>query len=150
MAMGMEITDRGSIDLVELQFLYLQENMNEAIAAELDSIWQQIKELAIEMCPKETGALASSIELENEGGSGRMGVSQTSGEFYSNAIFAGNDSTFNAEGHPTSQYVVPVHEGHRLPNGMFWEGTPFLTDALDAYDAELQAAVSTALAEMGF
>ena len=42
------------------------------IALELDEIWQKIKDEAISRCPKKSGALASSIELESEGGYKRV------------------------------------------------------------------------------
>ncbi|MGA3061451.1 MAG: hypothetical protein ABSD92_13935 [Candidatus Bathyarchaeia archaeon] len=125
----------------------LRDEFPDAVCAELDDIWAQIKDKAIELCPKESGALASSIELESEGGSGKTGVSASTqgGEFYRNAIFAGNDETFNFDGQPTSQYVAAVHDGHVLPNGDFWEGTPFLEDAVDAFEDELNSIVDKAL-----
>ena len=124
---------------------------NEAIYDELDAIWKQIRDKAIELCPKESGALASSIELQSEGGSGKVGLSGSvtqGGLIYENAIYAGNDSTFNFDGQPTSQYAASVHDGHQLPNGEFWEGTPFLEDALDFYDSALEEAVNRALREV--
>ena len=124
---------------------------NQAVYDELDAIWMKIKDLAIDLCPKESGALASSIELESEGGSGKVGLSGSitqGGVIYENAIYAGNDETFNFQGQPTSQYAQAVHDGHMLPNGDFWEGTPFLEDALDAYDSALEEAVNRALGEV--
>ena len=53
----------------------LRDDLPNQIALELDEIWQKIKEEAISRCPKESGALASSIELESEGGSGVVSVS---------------------------------------------------------------------------
>lgn len=124
----------------------------DAVCAELDDIWGKIRDLAIDLCPKESGALASSIELESEGGSGKIGISgsYTQGEeFYNNAIYAGNDSTYNFEGQPTSQYAQAVHDGHMMPNGDFWEGTPFLEDAVDMYEDELNNCVNTAMNNLG-
>jgi len=118
------------------------DEFNDAIRAELDGVWQDIKNRSIELCPKESGALASSIELESEGGSGTVGASDT---LYTNAIYAGNDQTFNFEGQPTSQYASAVHDGHMLANGDFWEGCPFLTDALDQYEGALLDAVARGL-----
>lgn len=129
-------------DLVEIR-----DNLNDAVSAELDQIWQKIKDMAVSLCPIESGALAISIELESEGGSGSTGVSG-SGEFYSNAIYAGNDETFNFSGQPTSQYAQSVHDGHLMPNGEFWEGTPFLEDAVDAFEDELNNCVNNALSEL--
>ena len=48
----------------------VRDDLPAQIAMELDQIWQKIRDIAIDLCPKESGALASSIELESEGGSG--------------------------------------------------------------------------------
>ena len=127
----------------------LRDDLPNQIALELDEIWQKIKDEAISRCPKESGALASSIELESEGGSGITGATGNGATIYQNAIYAGNDSTFNFEGQPTSQYAQAVHDGHMLPNGDFWEGTPFLEDALDMYEDELNNCVNKAMDELG-
>ena len=126
------------------------DNLPDAIALELDAIWAEIKDLAVDLCPLESGALASSIELESEGGSGMVGQGAAieGAEFYSNAIYAGNDETFNFSGQPTSQYAQAVHDGHTTTGGDFWEGCPFLEDALDAYDSELESAVDRAMTEI--
>jgi len=149
MACSVSETKRG---LFELQgdIREIRDNFPDAVCDELDAVWQKIRDMAIDLCPKESGALASSIELENEGGSGRTGVSATTqgGMFYSNSIFAGNDETFNSQGQSTSQYVLAVHDGHLLPNGEFFEGTPFLTDAVDAFEDELNQIVDRALAQL--
>jgi hypothetical protein len=129
----------------------IRDDFPDFLCDELDAIWQSIKDLAVDLCPKESGALASSIELESEGGSGRISSGETAvqgAEFYSNAIYAGNDSTFNFQGQPTSQYAQAVHDGHMLKDGSFWEGTPFLEDALDAYESELESAVDKALSDL--
>ena len=125
----------------------IRDDMGSTIAEELDAVWQSVKDLAVDLCPKESGALASSIELESEGGSGTVSASQD-GEIYSNSIYAGNDSTFNFDGESTALYAVSVHDGHMMADGSFWEGTPFLEDALDAYESEIDAAIDRALAEI--
>jgi hypothetical protein len=124
----------------------LKGEMNEAVAEELDSVWQQIKEMAIELCPKDTGALASSIKLGSEGG---QGVVLAGNEFYGDTISAGEDNIVNPKsGAPTSSYAIAVHDGHLLRNGQFWEGTPFLEDALDAFASELELAVNRAMQKL--
>ena len=145
-----EITDDGTILSTEENIQMIRDEMTEAIAEELDAVWQSVKDYAIDFCPKESGALASSIELENEGGSGMIGQGAAiqGAEFYSNAIYAGNDQTFNFSGQPTSQYAQSVHDGHMMADGNFWEGTPFLEDALDAHESELVAAVDNAMTEL--
>ena len=124
MCFSLSETKRGVWETQE-DIRIVRDELPDAVAAELDDIWQQIKDMAIDLCPKESGALASSIELQSEGGSGKLGISGQNGEFYHNAIYAGNDETFNFEGQPTSRYVLAVHDGHTLPNGDFWEGNPF-------------------------
>ncbi len=149
MAVAVSETKKGMWEL-ENDVRIIRDDLPDAVVAELDEIWQKIKDMAIELCPKESGALASSIELESEGGSGKISSGTTQGaEFYHNAIYAGNDSTFNAHGQPTSQYAQSVHDGHILADGNFWEGTPFLEDALDAFEDELSLAVSRGLNDLG-
>ena len=149
MCMSLSETKKGMFE-TEQDIRTLRDDFPDAVAAELDAIWQLIRDKALELVPKESGALASSIELESEGGSGT--VSATSAyqgqTIYSNAIYAGNDETFNFEGQPTSQYVLAVHDGHMLPNGDFWEGTPFLEDAVDAFEDELNSIVDKALSSL--
>src|SRR5208283_960927 len=137
MCMSLSETKRGLWETQE-DIRTLRDDFPDAVAAELDNIWMQIRDKAIELCPKESGALASSIELESEGGSGAVSASQGA-TIYENSIYAGNDSTFNFDGQPTSQYADLVESGHQLPNGDFWEGCPFLEDAVDFYDSELEA-----------
>ena len=131
-------------------FRVIRDELPSLIAQELDNIWSKIRDMAIDLCPKSSGALASSIELESEGGSGRTGVSATTqgGIIYENAIYAGNDQTFNFDGQPTSQYVLAVHDGHVLADNSFFEGTPFLEDAVDAFEDELNQVVDKALSEL--
>jgi hypothetical protein len=119
----------------------IREGLEEEITNELDSIMQQVKDLAISLCPKDTGALASSISLE----SGAI----SSGDFYGSQIYAGSEDIINPiSGKPTSEYAGLVHEGHALRDGSFYEGTPFLTDALSAFENELEECVSRALKEL--
>ena len=151
MACSVSETKRGMKEVGD-DIRSLRDDLPNQIALELDEIWQKIKEEAISRCPKESGALASSIELESEGGSGVVSVSGSAKQgavIYSNAIYAGNDETFNFEGQPTSQYAQAVHDGHMLPDGSFWEGTPFLEDALDMYEDELNNCVNKAMDELG-
>src|SRR5208283_1610873 len=147
MCMSLSETKRGLWETQE-DIRTLRDDFPDAVAAELDNIWMQIRDKAIELCPKESGALASSIELESEGGSGSVSAAQ-GGVIYENAIYAGNDSTYNFEGQPSSQYALSVHDGHMMANGDFWEGCPFLEDALDYYDSALSEAVDAAMQNLG-
>ena len=148
MGMSIEESDNGTKQRTIEEFKEIPKELEETIAQELDDIWQKIYNLAIELCPKDTGALASSIELESEGGSGVIGVSGISGDFYTGSIYAGNDEIINPKsGRATSEYALFVHDGHAIGD-MFYEGVAFLADAVAAYQTELDAAVDRAMNEM--
>ena len=160
MALEVDVTDNGSIDNVEVSMQTITSNINEYVAEQLAETWEAIKSLAIELCPKDTGALASSIMLESEGGGSGMGggmgggvsgiAGGEGGAFYSDSIFAGSDDVVNPiSGVPTSVYALFVHDGHMMKDGSFYEGVPFLADAVDAYQEELNNCVNDALDEMG-
>jgi hypothetical protein len=150
---GITETDNGTKQRTIQDYEDIRDNLESTIAQEHDIVWQAIKDLAIDLCPKETGALASSIELESEGGSGAIGQNKTTstvgGDFYSNSIYAGNGSVINPiSGKSTAEYALFVHDGHMIGDIM-WEGVPFLTEAVAAYEDELEAAVNRALDELG-
>jgi len=158
--MGIEIEGEGTIIQTELSIEEIRDNIAAQVALELSIVWEQIKDLAIIICPKETGALASSIMTESEGGggaimaggegggTGTMRVGGGDGDFYNNAIFAGSSDVINSKsGLPTSFYALFVHDGHTMPDGNFYEGVPFLTDAVMAYQDELDTAVDRAMSE---
>jgi len=116
----------------------VRDDMPSLVAEELRGIMEQVKQLAIELCPKDSGALASSISLE-------QGTISASNEIFNAQIYAGSDDIVNFEGQPTSQYANAAHDGHMLANGDFWEGTPFLTDALDTFESEIMDVVNRAM-----
>ena len=161
MSIEMDIDDGGTVSGVEDTVNYIREELAGYIAEELAIVWLNIKNLAIEMCPKDTGALASSIMLESEGGGGGIysgfqaisvsgNAGGTGGEFYSDAIFAGDANITNPKtGEPTDLYALFVHDGHAMRNGGFYGGVAFLADAVDAYQSELDECVDKALDEMG-
>jgi len=147
--MSTSISDDGTILDTELSLQEIRDNIEAEVALELEAIWEQIKDLAIELCPKETGALASSIMTEDEGGSGAINV--MGGEFYSSSISAGSEAIVNPiTGKSTAEYALFVHDGHAMPDGMFYEGVAFLADAVAAYEAELEACVDKAMTENGW
>lgn len=146
---GITETDDGTKERTKEAIQDISDNLPDAIATELDDIWHKIWDLAIELCPKDTGALASSIEIESEGGSGAIGVSGISGDFYTGSIYAGNEEVINPKsGRATSEYALFVHDGHAIGD-MFYEGVAFLADAVAAYQTEIDAAVAKAMSEMG-
>lgn len=120
----------------------IRDGLCEEISNELDSIMLQIQQLAIELCPKDSGALASSISLTG-------GAISSGSDFYEGSIYAGSPDIANKEGVATSEYALFVHDGHVLRNGDFYSGVPFLTDAIAAFENELEACVEKALRELG-
>ena len=159
MAIVISETDDGTKQRVMETIGKIAEDLPEEIAKELDQIWWSIWMDAIEFCSKtmDTGALASSINVI-EGGmvvEGGMGLSRTPRTSIGNWIFdrsivAGDATVINPKtGQPTSLYAEWVHDGHMMRDGTFWEGNPFLQDALDAHEAELEMAVERAMHELG-
>lgn len=119
------------------QLSEIRDNIESELKAELDAIMQKVLAMAIEICPKDTGALASSISLEN-------GVISAS-DFYGSSIYAGDENIINPKtGVPTSEYAGLVHDGHGN-----YEGVPFLAESLMFYEEQLASAVEKALKSLG-
>lgn len=161
MSVEMEVTDGGTTQEVYDTVDWVKDELSSYVAEQLQETWEQIKALAIELCPKDTGALASSITLESEGGGGGVyagfqpvqvsgNAGGEGGDFYSNSIFAGDANIINPKtGEPTDLYALFVHDGHAMRGGGFYEGVPFLADAVAFYQDELDSAVDRAMTEMG-
>jgi len=129
--------------VVQNQLARINDGLEGAVAQELQEIMLQVQQLAVELCPKETGALASSISLE--GGA----ISASNGDFYECNIYAGSPDIVNPiSGKPTSDYAMLVHDGHLMKNNVFWDGEPFLEEAMMAFEPELETAVNKALASL--
>ena len=158
MAVVVTESDNGTKQKVMDNLNDINEELPSAIMQELDAIWMAIWMDAIAFSSKtmDTGALAASINVI-EGGMGEgggMGLSRTPRQPVGNWIFdrsitAGDVSVVNPKtGKTTAMYADWVHDGHAMRDGTFWQGNPFLTDALDAHEAELEAAVEKAMKEM--
>lgn len=126
------------------------DNISDSVRAELELIWREIEQTAIDLCPKDTGSLASTITSIEGSGEGAISATSTSGqEIFNRSLIAGDESVINPKtGKPTSEYAGFVHDGHMIGN-MMWEGVPFLTEALLFYEDELEAAVDRAMSELG-
>lgn len=159
MAVVVYESDNGTKQMVMDTIQSISEELPEGVATELDRVWWAIWMDAIAFCSKtmDTGALASSINVV-EGGmvvQGGMGMSRTPREPVGNWIFdrsivAGDVTVINPKtGKPTALYADWIHDGHAMRDGTFWEGNPFLTDALAAHEEELNAATEKAMRELG-
>ena len=149
---GIFESDNGSKERVKSWINEFKKEFSQQIAQELAEIMNSIYEEALEECPKETGALASSIRIVEGAGEG-AGISESLGgggeEIFCYSIVAGSDEDVNPKtGKPTSEYAMLVHDGHLMRDGSFWEGVPFLTDAIAKYEAELEECVQRALSEL--
>jgi hypothetical protein len=137
-----------SKELVESWLNNIKDNINEEVAAACEEVWQKIKDAACDLCPVDTGSLRSSIALGSEGGSGTIQASEAN-EFYSDTISAGDPSIVNPKsGKGTDEYAIYIHDGHMMRDGTFYEGEPFLEDALMLYEDELIEAVNRALNDL--
>lgn len=160
-------SDNGTKEALKQTMAGIANNLPQAIAAELDAIWEAILWDAIlfSQATMYSGALASSIRIvdgpemmSGATSNGKAGfgparqpvVRGTSSQtIFDRSITVGDASVSNWDNVPTDVYAFWVHEGHRMRDGTFWEGNPFLTDAMDAHQAELDAAIEKAMKEMG-
>ena len=123
----------------------------QAIEEELNRVWDQIKMDAEIMCPKDTGALASTIRVV------KIPMGQMTGAWsrikditmFDRSIIAGDFSVMNPKSHRPVDYASWVHDGHRFRDGRIMQGVPFLTEALAKNDEELNKAVERALQRLG-
>jgi len=142
-------TDSGTKKKVILELKESHKRMKKAVREELETVWQKIWEDAVNLCPKDTGALASSIKVV-KGGTGAFGIAHGAGEPVLDIyITAGDPSIVNPKtGKTTDYYASLVHEGHRMRDGTFWAGVAFLTEAILNNWNELDAAMAKALKEL--
>jgi hypothetical protein len=154
-------TDDGTKMKTKYEIEKFSRKLPEEIRAELEEIWDKIWMEAINLCPIDTGALASSIKVlegasETLGGMGGGNVKTVtagpslSGELvFDRTIMAGDEIIINPKtGKSTAVYASLVHDGHMMRDGTFWHGVPFLTEAVAKYEGELMAAVDKAIQEL--
>jgi hypothetical protein len=150
-------SDNGTKGRVKQTLRDISTELPAQVAQELEDVWNRIWMDAIDLCPKKTGALAASINVISGGigvggglGQERTARSPISNWIFDRTIVAGDETVINPEtGKTTAEYAEWVHDGHIMRDGTFWEGVPFLTQALMAHEAELEAAVAKAMKELG-
>ena len=129
--------------IVQNQLAQIRDDFPDSVAQELLAVMEKVKDTAIDLCPKDTGALASSINLEG----GSISASRQ-GDFFEANVYAGSPDIINPKtGKPTSDYAMLVHDGHMMRDGSMYEGVPFLEEALLFYEDEIEQAVNRALQE---
>jgi len=124
----------------------VSEDLVEEVREKLEILVDQIVEDAIALCPKDTGALASSIQ-KGEGGTLTASEPNT---IIDVVISAGDPSIINPKtGIPTSNYVNFVHDGHAFKGGRgMYFGVPFLVEAIMLHEDEIEELVDKALQEL--
>jgi len=115
----------------------------------LDEVIDKIVEMAIDECPKDTGTLASTIKAIDGSLGGIFGGGIKSLTVFNKTIMAGDVTKINPKTGKPCDYASLVHDGHTTKSGGFWGGIPFLTNAMMAYEDEIEAAIDRALKEMG-
>jgi len=140
---GIEENDNGTKRGVRETMKRMEKDLTEETKAELEAIWSLIEQAAVDLCPKDTGALASTVKSSEGGGEGTISASS---DIFNKSLIAGDDGVINPKtGKPTSMYAGLVHDGHTMRDGTMWEGIPFLVEALLMYEGELEQAVDKAV-----
>jgi hypothetical protein len=148
MGIAISESDSGTKMKVKDTIEKTEQDIVEECKQELEAIWQKIVDAAIEYCPKDTGALASTIKAvdSSEGGGAISESPRSTNDFLNKTLIAGDDTVINRKtGKPTSAYAGLVHDGHVMRDGTFWEGVPFLAWAMMQYELELEDAVARAV-----
>lgn len=119
--------------------------------AGLEDVWGKIYEEVVANCPVDTMSLVGTIKLVTGDTVGQQvpnsfisttGMSET---IFNGTITVGDDAVINPKNNiPTSWYAIWVHDGHFNRDGRWVEGIPFLSDAFDKYEAELNAVMAKA------
>jgi len=117
------------------------------IQKELARIWKKILRDAINMCPKDTGALARTIRITKVPTGSIMGGWSRIKEItlFDRSIIAGDVTQTNPKTKTPVDYATWVHDGHVRRDGLFHAGVPFLTHAIAMNEQELEKAIDRAL-----
>lgn len=122
----------------------------EEVKQRLLKVLDKIKADAFDYCPKDTWTLARTIRWMSIP---TLASLKQSGEkaliILDKALVAGDPTKINPKTGRPCIYARWVHDGHRLRNGMFWVGRPFLTWAWSANEVELNKAIEGALKKLG-
>lgn len=124
------------------------------IAKELRKVMIKIREDAKLICRQEaydTGTLYRTIRISRI----PMGV-MTGGwshvkaiTIFNMSVVAGDLTKINPKTNRPCDYASWVHDGHRMRDGSFFSGVPFLTEAVAKNAAELEKAIERALKKLG-
>lgn len=121
----------------------IRDNLMAMVCDELDEVGLKILAMAISLCPCDTGSLRESIKLDSSGSKA------ANSDGYEINISAGDETINPKSGKTTAEYAMLIHDGHATKD-IFYEGVPFLTDAVDFYQEELNAIVDRVCSENGW
>ena len=134
-----------------LEQLRLDFQNGDIISKELSRVMIKIRDDAKIMCPKETGTLASTIRIAKIPMGAMTGAWSHVKELtvFNMSIVAGDLMKINPKYNKPCDYATWVHDGHKMRDGSFWAGIPFLTEALAKNEGELDKAIERALKKLG-
>ncbi len=151
MMIGLNETDNGTKRRLQSDLQSFHRKFDNETRMALEDVWQKIYEEAVANCPVDTMSLVGTIKLVTGDSAGQQiptsniiasGMSMT---LFNGTITVGDDAVVNPKNNiPTSWYAIWVHDGHFNRDGRWVNGQPFLSDAFDKYEAELNTALSKA------
>jgi len=124
------------------------------ISKELRKVMIMIREDAKAICRREaydTGTLHDTIRISKIPMGAMTGAWSHVKEItiFNMSVVAGDLSKINPKTNRPCDYASWVHDGHRMRDGSFFSGVPFLTEAVAKNAAELNKAIERALKKLG-
>lgn len=121
------------------------------ISKELNRVMMKIKSDAKTLCPKDTGTLAGTIRISRIPMGTMIGAWShvKAVTIFNMSIVAGDLTAINPKYNRPCDYAAWVHDGHKMRDGSFWAGVPFLTEAIAMNEGELDKAIKRALKKLG-
>lgn len=121
------------------------------IAKELKGVMNRVRNTAYMKCPKVTRTLANTIRVV------RIPMGTMTGSWsqvksitiFNMSIVAGDLMAINPITGRPCDYATWVHDGHKMRDGSFWAGIPFLTEAFAEHDQDINKAIERALKKIG-
>jgi hypothetical protein len=152
MVVAVQESDHGTKKKLEDALKRTKRKIDEGkeIREELNKILRKIRDDARIFVPKDTWTLHDTIRVSSVptgilGGFSKIKTVQ----IFDRAIIAGDVTKINPKTGRPCDYAMWVHDGHRMPDGKFYAGVPFLTMALAKNSQELDNAIDRALKKLG-
>mgnify|MGYP001054056052 CR=1 FL=1 len=142
MSVQIQEDDNGTKEKTIEEIDGIKKELPPEVAKQLNKVWEKILRDARTLCPVDTGTLKSTIRtMRTPKGLMSSGVGGSKDFIiFDRALVAGDSTVTKPTGEPCI-YARWVHDGHVMRNGQFWAGVPFLANALDMNETELEAAI---------